>query len=50
MQTSWGGTSRLIVYCRTGNRSGLVADAMRPAGFDVSVLERRDHGLVRSWP
>jgi rhodanese-related sulfurtransferase len=35
----------LIVYCRTGNRSGLAADALSSAGFDVSVLE----GGITAW-
>jgi rhodanese-related sulfurtransferase len=35
----------LIVYCRTGNRSGLAADALRSAGFDVSVLD----GGITAW-
>jgi rhodanese-related sulfurtransferase len=35
----------LLVYCRTGNRSGLAADALRSAGFDVSVLD----GGITAW-
>jgi rhodanese-related sulfurtransferase len=40
-----GRDRRLIVYCRTGNRSGLAADALSSAGFDVSVLD----GGITAW-
>src|SRR3954452_674538 len=40
-----GRDQALIVYWRTGNRCGLVADALRSAGFDVSVLD----GGITAW-
>jgi len=40
-----GRDQTVIVYCRTGNRSGLAADALRSAGFDANVVD----GGISAW-
>jgi rhodanese-related sulfurtransferase len=35
----------ILVYCRTGNRSGLAGDALASAGFDVKIVD----GGVTAW-
>src|SRR5207247_1023114 len=40
-----GREARLVLYCHTGNRSGLAADALRSAGFDASSLD----GGIEAW-
>jgi rhodanese-related sulfurtransferase len=35
----------VIVYCRTGNRSPMAAEALRLAGFDARILD----GGITAW-
>src|SRR3954453_11502023 len=35
----------VVVYCRSGNRSGLAADALRSGGFDASAVD----GGIAAW-
>ena len=39
-------SSKVVLYCRTGRRSGIAADALRKAGFN----QLYDFQSVTAWP
>ena len=40
-----GSEQKIVVYCRTGNRSGMAAEALRSDGFDAVAME----GGITAW-
>ena len=40
-----GSDQKIVVYCRTGNRSGMAAEALRDGGFDAVAME----GGITAW-
>jgi rhodanese-related sulfurtransferase len=40
-----GKDQKIVVYCRTGNRSGMASEALRSDGFDAVAME----GGITAW-
>jgi rhodanese-related sulfurtransferase len=40
-----GKQQKIVVYCRTGNRSGMASEALRSGGFDAVAMD----GGITAW-